>query len=207
MKQERAVQTRHTLIRAAARVFEERGYAQASLREISAVAGMSVGALHFHFASKAHLFEEVEAAGRASLHWAARQAERPGMDALQKLTAISNALAVQIRTDVVSRAGFHLSSQSEPGSPGRLQDEWRACVGHLLKEAARQDLLDADLDVTDLADAYFAATLGMELLSRKAHRPLSCHALAGLWQLTLPSRKSTPRHTPTPETARLPSRR
>ncbi|WP_159062215.1 TetR family transcriptional regulator, partial [Streptomyces caniscabiei] len=58
-KQERAVRTRENLIRSAAEVFDREGYAVASITTISARAGVSNGALHFHFASKAALAEAV----------------------------------------------------------------------------------------------------------------------------------------------------
>ncbi|MFD6492381.1 TetR family transcriptional regulator, partial [Streptomyces sp. NPDC060188] len=53
MKQQRAVRTRDALIRSAAETFESRGYVQAKLAEISSRAGVSAGALHFHFPNKA----------------------------------------------------------------------------------------------------------------------------------------------------------
>lgn len=56
-KQDRAVRTRLALIRSAAEQFEARGYVRASLAEISAGAGVSSGALHFHFANKAAVAE------------------------------------------------------------------------------------------------------------------------------------------------------
>ena len=60
VKQVRAARTREALIRAAAEVFAADGYALASLPEISRRAGVSKGALHFHFASKDALAAEVE---------------------------------------------------------------------------------------------------------------------------------------------------
>ncbi|CAM5724103.1 TetR family transcriptional regulator OS=Streptomyces microflavus OX=1919 GN=HUT09_00685 PE=4 SV=1 [Streptomyces microflavus] len=48
-KQVRAARTRQALIRSAAIVFEQHGYGQARLALISSGAGVSTGALHFHF--------------------------------------------------------------------------------------------------------------------------------------------------------------
>ncbi|NEE26311.1 TetR family transcriptional regulator, partial [Streptomyces sp. SID7982] len=58
-KQERATRTRQALIRSAAVVFEQHGYAQARLVLISSGAGVSTGALHFHFENKAAVAEAV----------------------------------------------------------------------------------------------------------------------------------------------------
>jgi AcrR family transcriptional regulator len=49
-------QTRERLLAAAATVFAERGYEQASLEEISATAGLTKGAIYSNFGSKDDLF-------------------------------------------------------------------------------------------------------------------------------------------------------
>ncbi|MCX4906285.1 TetR/AcrR family transcriptional regulator [Streptomyces sp. NBC_00878] len=54
-QQERAVRTRNALIKSAAELFCKDGFDVVSLSTISARAGVSNGALHFHFASKAAL--------------------------------------------------------------------------------------------------------------------------------------------------------
>ena len=74
-KQERAVRTREKLIRSAAEVFDREGYAVASITTISARAGVSNGALHFHFASKAALAEAVAEAAALRLR---HLVDRPG---------------------------------------------------------------------------------------------------------------------------------
>lgn len=77
-KQERAVRTRESLIRSAAETFYREGFAVASLSVISAQAGVSSGALHFHFASKAALADAVETAALDRLRIIAQVASRQG---------------------------------------------------------------------------------------------------------------------------------
>ena len=60
VKQERALRTRRALVRAAAEVFAGEGFAPASLTAISRRAGVSNGALHFHFPNKKALARAVE---------------------------------------------------------------------------------------------------------------------------------------------------
>lgn len=55
VKQDRSVRTRQTILSAAARVFEERGYQMATISEILTAAGVTKGALYFHFPSKEDL--------------------------------------------------------------------------------------------------------------------------------------------------------
>ena len=54
---EQARQTRESLLRAALEVFDRRGVARASLAEIAAEAGVTRGALYWHFKSREDLFD------------------------------------------------------------------------------------------------------------------------------------------------------
>ncbi|MFJ4092281.1 TetR family transcriptional regulator [Kitasatospora sp. NPDC089913] len=65
MRQERARQTRRALLCAAATEFDLYGYEGTSLARISRSAGVTLGALTFHFASKAALADAVRAEGAA----------------------------------------------------------------------------------------------------------------------------------------------
>lgn len=58
-KQERAVRTREAILVGAAEVFDEVGYEAAAISEILARAGVTKGALYFHFASKKELAQAV----------------------------------------------------------------------------------------------------------------------------------------------------
>ncbi len=54
---EEALETRNRLLDAAERVFHERGVARTSLAEIAEAAGVTRGAIYWHFKDKADLFE------------------------------------------------------------------------------------------------------------------------------------------------------
>ncbi len=54
---EEAQETRHTLLDAAERVFQERGVSRTSLAEIAAAAGVTRGVIYWHFKNKADLFD------------------------------------------------------------------------------------------------------------------------------------------------------
>ena len=56
---EEALATRHALLDAAERVFGRRGVARTSLVEIAEEAGVTRGAVYWHFENKAHLFHEL----------------------------------------------------------------------------------------------------------------------------------------------------
>ncbi|MFD0381587.1 TetR family transcriptional regulator [Streptomyces stramineus] len=68
--------TRHALIRSAAQAFDQHGYTRAKLSAISAGAGVSSGALHFHFDTKAAMAAAVETEATRTLHAITRNIQR-----------------------------------------------------------------------------------------------------------------------------------
>ncbi|MEU3373133.1 ScbR family autoregulator-binding transcription factor [Streptomyces sp. NPDC006660] len=187
MRQERAVRTRQALMCSAAESFERHGYVRARLAIISKDAGASLGALHFHFENKAALADAVERAAATSLHRAARVAQRPAMNALQRLTGISYALAGQLHRDVVARAGLRLGG--EPGRPRHrdLRQEWQECVRQLLTEARAEGLLADEVDLAAAVSTIAATTTGLGLLARKDPWSAPPDSLAKFWRLVMPS--------------------
>lgn len=185
-KQERATRTRQALIRSAAIVFEQHGYAQARLTLISSGAGVSTGALHFHFENKAAVAEAVVAEASRALHDMSGVIRRRTDTALQALVDSSHALAERLREDPVSRAGFRLSCDGERATAPDLRLEWHHRVRELLDEAAAAGTLAEDVSREDAATATVAATAGFEVLGRHDPTWLSPHTLTGFWQLLLP---------------------
>lgn len=140
-KQERATRTRDALIRSAAREFDQHGYAPARLSVISTGAGVSPGALHFHFENKAAVAAAVEAEAAAALRRTARTVHREASNALQSLADTTHALAGLLREDVVVRAGFRLSCSNVRRTDLNLRQEWQSCVQQRLAEAADEGVL------------------------------------------------------------------
>lgn len=54
---EEALETRHAILDAAERVFQERGVSHTSLAEIATAAGVTRGAIYWHFANKSDLYD------------------------------------------------------------------------------------------------------------------------------------------------------
>ncbi|MDH6112143.1 AcrR family transcriptional regulator [Kitasatospora sp. MAP12-15] len=185
-KQERSARTRRELIRSAAEAFDQYGYIQARMAGISSEAGVSSGALHFHFENKAALAAAVEAEAALALRGAARSASLTGRNALQVLTDTSHELADLLRSDVTARAGFQLSCDGAKGPGLSLRQEWQSCVQQLLSQAALEGVLAPGASQQSLAAAIVAATTGFEVLGRTNREWLSRSALTGFWQLLHP---------------------
>ncbi|MFF7488300.1 ScbR family autoregulator-binding transcription factor [Streptomyces luteogriseus] len=185
-KQDRAVRTRLALIRSAAEQFEARGYVRASLAEISAGAGVSSGALHFHFANKAAVAEAVEHAAEDALREAAARHRHGDGSALQRLVDVTHHIARLLCADVVVRAGLRLNAEQAAGRVRDLRRGWRECVLGLLAEAERGGELAAGVTPQRTSAVVLAATTGIEVLAREDHGWLTRPSLTDLWQLLLP---------------------
>ncbi|KOG40964.1 ScbR family autoregulator-binding transcription factor [Streptomyces resistomycificus] len=192
MKQERAAHTRQSLIRSAAEAFEQHGYVRASLAQISSSAGVSTGALHFHFANKAALASTVEASAAVVLRRSAQAAQRPDLNALQQLISTSHALADQLCHDAVARAGYRLNCETPHRTGLELRGEWQECVRHLLARAAEDHLLADGIACEDLTTSVTAATIGFEVLGRRDFGWLSPASLTRFWRLVLPRWATAP---------------
>jgi AcrR family transcriptional regulator len=66
-KTEKSKKKRELILRAAAKVFKEKGYAQTTLSDIAALADTYSGSMYYYFASKDHLVEQVLNIGTTSV--------------------------------------------------------------------------------------------------------------------------------------------
>ncbi|MEU6062833.1 ScbR family autoregulator-binding transcription factor [Streptomyces sp. NPDC047097] len=185
-RQLKSERTRHALIRSAAQSFDQFGYIPAKLATISAGAGVSTGALHFHFETKAAMAAAVEAEASRALHALSRGVQRKNPQALQALIDATHVLARQLRQDVVVRAGFRLNSGALQRSELDLRRQWLDCVREMLRRARMQDAVAPGTSLEDLAAVIVGATVGFEVLGRHSESWLSAQSVTGLWRTLLP---------------------
>lgn len=76
---EEALATRHQILDAAERVFHERGVSRTSLHEIAQAAGVTRGAIYWHFADKADVFNAMMQRVTLPLEETARRTSDPGL--------------------------------------------------------------------------------------------------------------------------------
>jgi AcrR family transcriptional regulator len=191
VKQERAARTRKALIRAGAEVVARDGLAGTSLTTISARAGVSNGALHFHFETKKALAQAIEAEALKTVRQIVRDASAGGSP-LQALVAATYRLMSAIAGDVVVRAGFELSDDPGRGPGPSIRREWQVWVEEVLWHAGRDGWLAEGVSAHDAASAVVAATVGFEVLGGQDRAWLSKEKVTGLWDLLLP--RLTERH-------------
>jgi AcrR family transcriptional regulator len=195
VKQERAARTRENLIRSAAEIFAREGYAVASLTAISSQAGVSNGALHFHFASKEALAREVEGAAADSVEKMAAGCRTSADTLLQSLVNATCRLLAAVAGDPVVRAGFKLSrdpSRKGGEGVGALTRWWCEWVQDLVAEAEEEGELAHGVSPEDAAAAIVAATVGFEALSNWNLDWLSREWTARFWTFLLPLLAASP---------------
>ncbi|MFE9096511.1 ScbR family autoregulator-binding transcription factor [Streptomyces sp. NPDC007264] len=187
-KQERAVRTRNALIESAAELFTRDGFEVVPLSAISAKAGVSNGALHFHFPSKAALAEAVcDVAAQRFGHLTSGERPPPRSGgSLQALVDTSHALLQGLGHDVVLRAGFDLDDGAVgPGRGVDLYRRWHAWVEGAVARSAKEGLL-SDVAPQDLVTTVVGATVGFAALGGQDVRWLSRTTLTRFWRLLLP---------------------
>lgn len=188
VKQERAVRTRQALIRAAAEVFAEGGFTLASLTTISRRAGVSNGALHFHFANKAGLADAVQHEAAASVAQTTGLAETAS-DPLQALVDATYDLMGLIADDVVVRAGFGLCgdpARGESESVVSLRRQWQNWIERQLERAEKEGRLADGTSSEQVAPVVVAATVGFEVLGSWNPEWLDRREIDRFWELLLP---------------------
>ncbi len=187
-RQERALRTRNALVESAAELFDRDGFETASLAMISARAGVSNGALHFHFASKSALADAVcvAAAQRLARIMDAGE-ERADGGALQMLIDTSHALVRGLGQDVVLRAGFDLADGRESTGAGiDLCGRWQDWVGEAFARAAREGALAQGATARDATLTVVGAVAGFKSLGVRDPAWLSPETLTRFWGLLLP---------------------
>ncbi|MDH6229358.1 ScbR family autoregulator-binding transcription factor [Streptomyces sp. MJP52] len=185
-KQERATRTRHALIRAAAEVFTEEAFASASLSSVSGRAGVSNGALYFHFSSKNAMAVAVQEEASARLAGLTASAEARGGEALDVLVHATHLLVSLLETDSVLRAGFRLAHGRDVAGGVDLRRQWHRWVEGTLRQALTEGRIAVDAPVDAAASAVVALTTGWELLSSQELDWLSPDTVTAFWQLLLP---------------------
>ncbi len=191
VQQERAARTRQALLRAAAETFDREGFIPSALSGISDRAGVSKGALHFHFTNKAGLARAVEREAGTALRAIVGKALTDPPPTLQRLVDATYALAALLREDVVVRAGFRLCCERTRPPEGPYA-QWERFVARMLERADAEGSLTHAVGAREAGQAIVAATTGFELLGRYDSRWLSAPSLAAFWSLLLPHLATEP---------------
>ncbi|HWM37112.1 MAG TPA: ScbR family autoregulator-binding transcription factor [Streptomyces sp.] len=180
--QQRAVETRQLILEAAAEVFDEMGYRAARIAQIMQRAGITQGALYFHFSSKLDLARTVMLAQRDAV------VLPPGPDGLQRLIDTTLLLARELQTNKLLRAGVRLAVEQE--EIGFHDDapylDWAEVFRGQLSAAAARGELRNNVEVDRLAVLLVGCYTGVQHFSKVSSRRADLpDRIADLWQYIL----------------------
>ncbi|MQS06051.1 ScbR family autoregulator-binding transcription factor [Streptomyces alkaliphilus] len=182
--QERAGQTRELLLRAAAEAFDELGYAGTSVSKILERAGLTAGAMYFHFASKEELARAVVLEQAADVRFPDEG------DGLQRLVNLTQHLAVEMQRNTLLRAGVRLAvDQSAAGFEDYAIYEWwtEQFRRRLVRTRELGELLPG-VDEGEFAEQLVAGYTGSQIMSRiSSGRADLPQRIATLWRYLLPA--------------------
>lgn len=161
--------TRSLLLAAAEQVFAGYGYAGTTLDQVAAAAGLTKGAVYWHFASKSDLFLALleqrlhqQLAGAMELARTAAAAPNPE----EGLSALLAATLGQCSVDPAWPRLFleFLSQSREPDVQARLagfDQQFQTAIGDLIREFQDRGIVARDLDPFKLAVLFNAICNGL----------------------------------------------
>ncbi|MFK4227983.1 ScbR family autoregulator-binding transcription factor [Streptomyces sp. NPDC019890] len=162
MRQERAIRTRRAIVEASAEVFDKRGFDCATITEILQVAGVTKGALYFHFDSKEALALGVLSEQDQKL------SVPPQSTKVQELVDTALVHAYRVRTNPLVRAGVRLSLDQRADAVDRSGPwlRWRETTRRLLHAAQERGELLPHVVPGESADVYVGAFSGVQAMSQ-----------------------------------------
>jgi AcrR family transcriptional regulator len=161
-KQDRAIRTHRTILLAAAKVFEERGYQAATISEILTAAGVTKGALYFHFKSKEELALGVLDAQDSQFVAPSRACK------VQELLDVVVLHAYRLQNDPMVRASVRLAMDQKAADLDRRGpfQRWSEMVQELLGKAQAQGELLPHVVPAATADVFVGAFAGVQSMSQ-----------------------------------------
>lgn len=188
-RQPRAVATRQALLRAGGAAFAATGYHKASLGEIVERAGVTKGALYFHFSGKQGLADAVIAEMVAIWGGLLARVETLGLDPLATLVAGTEQAATLMLEDPVVAGGARLLNDPLVSSTwAEVHYRWaETAVRTQLTAAAAAGLLRPEVDLTVLARSVITLVAGHNLICERTGTldELTGH-IADMWRAMLP---------------------
>lgn len=183
-RQDRAERTRNLILDAAAEAFDARGFAGASLSDILARAGVTKGALYFHFASKEELAKAL-----VDEQW---RTELPSPDdvtnPMQSVIDMCHAYGRDMCTNIRVRASCRLMTESNfEGLFPQACARWTDQIRRFLESARDAGDLRQEWDPAVVASYVCSAVLGIETMSSVlANRDDMRDRITDMWKISLP---------------------
>ena len=166
--QARARETRRAIIRAAADAFVQHGFTGTSLSEVAAQAGVTKGALYFHFSSKAELASAMILAQQDANVELENEVRAYQGNRLDLLEAMTRGLARRIIDDPPLRAAMRLAverGETENALISETYGAWERLVVEVAGTAKARGELTGNVEPARLARFLVGAFTGLQTVS------------------------------------------
>lgn len=166
--QARALQTRRAIVRAAAEAFVKHGFSGASLSGIAQDAGVTKGALYFHFPSKTALASAMILTQNEANEALEEYARTFSGNYLDLLVSMTRGLAARLLDDPTLRAAMRLAverGESEDATLAGTYETWERVVGNVAQTAKDRGELAEHVDPARLARFLVGAFTGLQTVS------------------------------------------
>lgn len=166
-RQQRAVATRAAIVEAAAGEFDVRGYLGTSVDGVAERAGLTKGAVYFHFASKADLAGAVIARQHEVSRAYGEAAAARGSTPLEVMMWMSQGLASQMIHEVVVSAGIRLSTEAATADVARQDPytDWMQVTAELMRQGIAAGEVDPAWDPELIGRVVIPAYTGVQTVS------------------------------------------
>ena len=148
--------TRERVLAAARRLFSERGYEGATIRDIAQAAGMSTGAVFASFADKSELFEEILTADYEVIYAQMTQAARTAKTVDEALLGLyPHAYSFHVEQLPLLRASIAVSWTRSEAAERRARADLKhifRLIAEALQRGVDQGQLKTDIDAKLLAE-------------------------------------------------------
>ncbi|MBF4994519.1 TetR/AcrR family transcriptional regulator [Arthrobacter gandavensis] len=187
--QDRAKATRDAILAGAASVFEEMGYGRASLSQVAERAGVTKGALYFHFPSKEDLARAVIAEQHGYITADNTAVLNLGLPPLESMIVLCRRFAENLLRQPIVRAGTRLTLEASIFHEDVRQpyDDWVEVMARLAGQAQDQGQLRQDLDAPAFGRLVVSALVGVQITSAVlTGRSDLLERVEQMWELMLP---------------------
>ncbi|WP_326698456.1 TetR/AcrR family transcriptional regulator [Streptomyces sp. NBC_01754] len=182
-RQQRAIRTRRIFLEAAAEVFDEHGYDAATISAILERAGLTRGALYFHFTSKEELARGVLEEAVTS------DGVLPQALKLQEWVDIALLLAYRLPREPMLSASIRLSIDPRArGLFGTRWPDWITLGTEILVEAKERGELLPHVDPVATSRLFVGAWTGVQLVAESMpESPGLVAEISALLEMILPN--------------------
>lgn len=191
VRQARAELTREALVRSAGMVFSRKTYASATLADVIADAGVTQGALYFHFESKHALALEVIRRQHEKSIGAGQRFLNDGARGLEGMVLLSVELARQITSDPIVQGGLRLSTESADvfgEQSSRPYTDWISAAEGFSRQAVEDGDVVATSDARAIARFVISAFTGVQVVSQATTSWSDLYErLEEMWAMVLPA--------------------